>query len=356
MAQDQDFAASLGELYGTPLPPYAVEKLMGDASSRRYYRVTVHASPANRPDSVVIMQLPDDAFASDEGGARVDASRLPFLEVGDLLSGAGIRVPEVYVENLDRGQLVLEDLGPTTFEQHLRTRSQSEWAGDYGRAVDLLVEIHERCASPPTESVVARRRFDRDLLMWELDHFREWGLEALFGQGDDSEAKLLDEAWERAVKEIAAMPHGFVHRDYQSKNLMVADDGALTVIDFQDALIGPRVYDLVALLCDSYVALDAALQDTLIARYAAARRIPLELVRREFWAVALHRKLKDAGRFVFIDRVRGNPTFLQWYPQTLVYVGRAIEALGGFDALDQLLRARIPGFPGSVEKPSPAME
>jgi aminoglycoside/choline kinase family phosphotransferase len=112
----------------------------------------------------------------------------------------------------------------------------------------------------------------------------------------------------------------------------------------------------VALLCDSYVALDLALQESMIERYAALRRIELGALRREFWLVALHRKLKDAGRFVFIDRVRKNPDFLQWYPQSLVYVARAIDQVPGFAALGGLLRAAIPGYPDAVSVPRSSME
>jgi hypothetical protein len=94
----------------------------------------------------------------------------------------------------------------------------------------------------------------------------------------------------------------------------------------------------------------------MIERYAALRRIDPDLLRREFWHVALHRKLKDAGRFVYIDRVRKNPDFLQWYPQSLVYVGRAMAQLDGFGALRALLAATIPGFPEAALKPSSRSE
>jgi aminoglycoside/choline kinase family phosphotransferase len=137
---------------------------------------------------------------------------------------------------------------------------------------------------------------------------------------------------------------------------MVRPSGALALIDFQDALRGPRVYDLVALLCDSYVSLDLGVQESMIDRYAALRRIDTAELRREFWLVTLHRKLKDAGRFVFIDRVRKNPDFLQWYPQSLVYVGRATRQTPGFEGLARLLQQKIPGFPDTVTKPASSVE
>jgi aminoglycoside/choline kinase family phosphotransferase len=347
---------ALAELYGEPPPATEVTKLRGDASTRSYFRVRVATASAGRPGSVIVMQLPEDAFQSDEGGAQPEPQRLPFLEIAALLEENGLPVPSIYVEDLDNRIIVLEDLGDTTFEQRLRRTPREDWPRLYGDAVDLLADLHERCDELPSDSIVSRRSFDRELLDWELDHFREWGLEALSGPLDEAQNTTLREASRVIVQEIEATPYGFVRRDYQSKNLMVGPSGALTLIDFQDALRGPRAYDLVALLCDSYVSIDLGLQELMIERYAALRRIDPDLLRWEFWHVALHRKLKDAGRFVYIDRVRKNPDFLQWYPQSLVYVGRAMAQLDGFGALRALLAATIPGFPEAVLKPSSRSE
>lgn len=347
---------ALGELYGEPLLSTEVIKLRGDASTRSYFRVHVADAPTGRPASVIAMLLPEDAFKSDEGGKQHDNQRLPFLEVAELLESKGLPVPSIYVEDLANRIILLEDLGDVTFEQQLRRTPRSDWQRLYGAAIDLLADLHERCVDLPSASIVSQRSFDRELLDWELDHFREWGLEALFGPLDATETATVAAAFSTLVHEIEAMPYGFVHRDYQSKNLMVGPGGALTLIDFQDAMLGPRVYDLVALLCDSYVSLDLDLQESMIERYAALRRIQPSALRREFWLVALHRKLKDAGRFIYIDRVRENPDFLQWYPQSLVYVGRALGQAPGFEALKRLLRETIPGFPDAVAQPASSME
>ena len=347
---------ALGKLYGEPVPSTQVTKLRGDASTRSYFRVHVEEAPPGRPRSVIVMQLPEDAFRSDEAGQQPDAQRLPFLEVADLLGSKGLPVPSIYVEDLANGIIVLEDLGDVTFEQRLSRTPHAQWPRLYGKAIDLLANLHERCVDLPGTSIVAQRSFDHELLCWELEHFREWGLEALFGPLDAARTETLREAFATIVRELEAMPYGFVHRDYQSKNLMVGPTGALTLLDFQDALLGPRVYDLVALLCDSYVSLDLELQQSMIERYAALRRVEPAALGREFWQVALHRKLKDAGRFIYIDRVRNNPDFLRWYPQSLVYVGRATTQTAGFEGLERILREIIPGFPDEVEKPASSRE
>jgi aminoglycoside/choline kinase family phosphotransferase len=347
---------ALHQLYGQPTPAAKVAKLRGDASTRSYYRVRIEDAGPGLPGQLIIMQLPHDAFRSDEGGEQANSARIPFLEVAELLESRGLPVPKIYAEDLTHGIVLLEDLGNTTLEKRLRDARRSEWQEIYATAIDLVAELHERCSHLPETSIVVRRRFDRQLLEWELEHFREWGLEALFGELTSHQTETLHLAFGAIVREIEAMPYGFVHRDYQSRNLMVQPNGSLTLLDFQDALMGPRAYDLAALLCDSYVSLDLDLQESMIERYARLRRIDPASLRREFWLVALHRKLKDAGRFVYIDRVRKNPDFLRWYPQSLVYVGRAAARCRGFEALQDLLREKIPGFPDRVPYPASSME
>jgi aminoglycoside/choline kinase family phosphotransferase len=220
--------------------------------------------------------------------------------------------------------------------------------------------MHLACEPPrPEESIAFRRTFDRALLRGELDHFREWGLEALHGPLPAQDRRALDACFERITDRILALPQGFVHRDYQSRNLMWAprEHGLeLTIIDFQDALRGPQAYDLVALLNDSYVVLDAELQRATLLAYAAARgfdRAQTAALLAGFQLIAVQRKLKDAGRFVFIDRVRGNPSFLPHYPQSLRYAGRALRASGDSE-LEALLTRLMPGFPDAASVPEPA--
>ena len=155
---------------------------------------------------------------------------------------------------------------------------------------------------------------------------------------------LFDEIAGRLAKRIAGLSRGFVHRDYQSRNLMVRDDGSLVWIDFQDALLGPRVYDLVALLNDSYQEFDRAFVEERLSEYAAARGLPKDDARAvilEFDLVTVQRKLKDAGRFVFIDKTKNNPSFLKFVTPTVRKVKVALSRLSATDkdmaALDALL-------------------
>ena len=56
----------------------------------------------------------------------------------------------------------------------------------------------------------------------------------------------------------------------------------------------------------------------------------------------MQRKLKDAGRFVFIDRVKKNPGFLPSIPASLRYVRDAFARLPDLAALREILARHVP--------------
>jgi hypothetical protein len=315
----------------------SVTPMPGGASTRSYLRVTTAERTA------IAMFVPDAAPEEITNGAATSA-RWPFLEVHELLFSRGVRVPVVLGESCSEGLLLIEDLGDETLAAFLE-RAPERKAEVYEVAVTDLARAQNALESLPEGSVVAGRSFDEKLLRWELDHFREWGLDARDRALPVGERAELDAAFDRLARRIAAWPQGFVHRDYQSRNLMVLDHGStldLVWIDFQDALLGPRVYDLVALLNDSYQSFDRAFVEARLDDYAAARGLDAAgraALGREFDVVTVQRKLKDAGRFIFIDQVKKNPAFLPYFEPSLAKVRGALERLA--DEPDMRLIARV---------------
>ena len=318
-----------------------VVKLKGDASNRSYYRV------GTPPDSWVLMVMPPDAAKKSEEASKGEPPKeLPFVNVHRYLKRLGVRVPEILRYDEPAGLMVLEDLSDLTFEQALATTRREEL---YGRAVELLARLRARAEREVDPTCLAfTRAFDEELYDWELHHFREWGLEAWSGRKPTPDERArLDAIFKRIAAQLAAAPRGFTHRDYQSRNLMVKG-GELVVIDFQDALQGPRQYDLVALLRDSYVELDRAFVDAMLDRYLLAferetgEAIDPQAFKRFFDLLTVQRKLKDAGRFEYINRVKGNPGFLVSIPASLRYVKAALEVQPELDELRRLVAKYVP--------------
>ncbi|HEY0463955.1 MAG TPA: phosphotransferase [Polyangiaceae bacterium] len=302
-----------------------IEEIVGGASTRRFFRATTEDG---RSAVAMFVPLPSQELSK----AKETGRRWPFLEIRDLLAEKAIRVPELLAEACDDGWLLVEDLGDT-LAQHLEHSPQDRPVLSQ-RAVRDLARAQRELSSLPEHSIVCQRAFDVDLLRWEIEHFREWALDARGIELDAGQRTVFAEAAEYLATTIASWPRGFVHRDYQSRNLMVIPNGpnnySLGWIDFQDAMLGPRVYDLVALLGDSYQTFDRAFVDSRLSEFCAELSLDEAAgaeLNRQFEMVMVQRKLKDAGRFVFIERKNGNPSFLKFIDPTIAKARASLARL-----------------------------
>jgi N-acetylmuramate 1-kinase len=323
--ETEQLRAAVADATGRQQGTSIVTRLPGGAGNRIYWRI---AEPEPGGRSHVVMELPPDPKKSEEVSKHVD-TELPFLNVHRYLEKLGVRVPRIFADrHSDGGWLVIEDLGDRTLEAALQGGDRE---AIYSRAIAALARLRARAEKAPDPSCLAfTRAFDFDLYQWEFEHFVEYGLLALGRKPSEAELATLRRHFEQVSRKLSELPRGFTHRDYQSRNIMVLDGGEQVVIDFQDALQGPRVYDLVALLRDSYVELPRDFVERMLARYAeqlsAELGAPVDrdgLV-ADFDLLTVQRKLKDSGRFVFIDRVKKNSSFLVHIPASLRYVRDAL--------------------------------
>jgi len=323
------------QLTGTPAP-LDVSEMPGGASTRRFFRVALEGGR-----SAVAMYVPEAGKPDEIAKVEETGRRWPFLEVRDLLEARGVCVPRVLGDGSADGFLVVEDLGDDTLARYLE-RAPHRREAVYRLAVADLARAQRALESLPKGCIVTERAFDYDLLRWEIDHFREWALEARDVVLSAEERATFDRGAHSLASIIADLPRGFVHRDYQSRNLMVRGpegDERLVWIDFQDALLGPRVYDLVALLNDSYQTFDDAFVSERLDEFAAYHGLDAAgraALGREFDLVTVQRKLKDAGRFVFILHKKGDDTYLKFVAPTFEKARRALARLRDERALSGL--------------------
>jgi aminoglycoside/choline kinase family phosphotransferase len=331
----------------TGRPAGTVTRLPGGAGNRIYWRVCA----LDGPHSAIVMDLPADPVKSEEASKDHAPPELPFVNVHRYLSRIGVRVPAIYLDAAKDGFLVIEDLTDRTLEKALNEGRDREKL--YSQAIDALARLRAHAERSPDPSCLAwTRAFDYDLYHWEFEHFIEYGLLARGAKPTDAELQTLRREFARISLELAAAPRSFTHRDYQSRNIMITDAGEQVLIDFQDALQGPRQYDLVCLLRDSYVELDRPLIDKMLRRYLqvlpteGGPSLPPEDFVAFFDLLTVQRKLKDAGRFVFIDRVKKNPSFLVHIPSSLRYVRDALKRRPELGEISQILQRHVPELRG----------
>ena len=280
---------------------------------------------------MILMELAEpEAFKKSEERvtrSTIPVKELPYINILNHLAQSGIAVPKLYDYHKSSGWLLLEDLGDRTMEQEISGKGRDIIQHYYEQAVDELIKIQIQGSRPGNKTcIVFGRAFDVPLLMWEFDHFLEYGIPYYASRPMiPSDYKKIRAPFLKMAKELASLPRIFTHRDYHSRNLMIHHK-RIWVLDFQDALMGPHVYDLASLLRDSYTVLDEKQVDSLLAYYLDRIKHPKgqkqspQAFRRLFDLMSIQRNLKAAGRFVYIHKVKNNPRFLSYIPQTLRYV------------------------------------
>lgn len=314
-----------------------VAKLYGDASYRTYFRVGMVSGK-----SFIVMKMPESAASASEEITNYNGAvgEIPYINVADFLNRIGIPVPKIYHYNKEQEVIILEDLGDGLFCTFVVDADDDTKFDHYRRAIDLLLGIQKN-ANDDGRCIAFKRSFDRTLLNWEFDHFMEYGIEARLKRkiGQDVKKSFI-EITRAITDEIIGMRYGFVHRDYQSRNLIISDS-KIYVLDFQDALLGPYPYDFVALTRDSYVEISDNLLDRLISYYTERKGLDEGKFKNDYDLVTVQRKLKDAGRFVYIEKVKGNPGYLRHIPRSLTYVKKALKRSPKYIGLYELLKPYV---------------
>jgi N-acetylmuramate 1-kinase len=308
--------------------------LAGDASARSYQRITVAGLPTrilmDSPPLVLGPPVKDGlAYAEIAHTAR---SVHAFVAIAALLHSRSVSVPEIYACDVDRGLVLLEDLG---------TESIVSAAGEpiverYRMAAELLADLHAeawptRAAAGPVVHPIPP--FDRAAMLIEAELMLDWYLPGVLGrEASPGERQAFAAAWNAVLDRLAGQPYGFMHRDFQSTNLIWRGERAglkrIAVIDFQDALIGPTAYDLASLALDARVTmtpeLEAATVDAYRARRSGAGGFDADGFAMAYAIMAAQRKTKLLGIFVRLHRRDGKPQYLAHLPRIRDYLRRVL--------------------------------
>ena len=277
-----------------------------DASFRRYFRISSGLR------SCIAMDAPPE---------REDCR--PFVRVAVLMRAAGVHVPEILAQDLERGFLLLTDLGTTSYLQALDATNADELFRD---AIDALIKL--QLASRPD----VLPPYDEALLRREIDLFPQWYLTRHLGMTlTADEREVLAGAAALVLANNLAQPAVYVHRDYMPRNLMVTEPNP-GVLDFQDAVFGPITYDVMSLFKDAFVSWEEERVLDWTARYwekASRAGLPVSAdfgtFYRDFEWMGLQRHLKVLGIFARIRHRDGKPGYVEDAPRFLGYVRAVCE-------------------------------
>ena len=314
------FAAARGLAVATLRPASS------DASFRRYLRADLEGG-----GTVIVMDAPPP---------QEDVR--PFVHVARLIERAGLHAPRVLEADAAHGFLLLDDLGD---ELYLAALQGAQAAGDAGRADalmrDAIAALITWQAKLPGEALPP---YDDALLRRELALFPEWCVQRECGvTWTDAEAATWKDACDRLVASALAQPKVAVHRDWMPRNLMVTQPNP-GILDFQDAVHGPIVYDVASLLRDAFCSWDEEQElDWAVRYWQMARKagLPLDPDFGEFWRalewMGLQRHLKVLGIFSRLKHRDAKPAYSADLPRFFAYAHKVASRYSVLRPLGRLL-------------------
>ena len=283
------------------VPPATLTAASSDASFRRYFRWEGEGR------SFVVMDAPPP-----------QENCKPFVDIADFLRTCLINVPKIYAQDLDRGFLLLNDLGNKTILDVINSSNADELFKD---AIEALLAFQQLPMTEPLPS------YDVALLRRELELFPEWYVRAHLGVDFNEQQQAV---WQRVstllIDSALAQPKVLVHRDFMPRNLMLSIPNP-GVLDFQDAVYGPVTYDITCLFKDAFLSWPEERVRNWLQDYwklALPLGIPVQRDFEEFLRASdlmgVQRHLKVIGIFARICHRDGKPRYLADVPRFFSYI------------------------------------
>ncbi|RKS19795.1 hypothetical protein BJ917_3674 [Pseudomonas sp. WPR_5_2] len=322
---DEQLAVLFAEQGWGAIPPATLTAASSDASFRRYFRWE------GAGKSFIVMDAPPP-----------QENCKPFVDIAFLLAKSGINVPKIYAEDLERGFLLLNDLGNKTYLDVIDSENADDLFKD---ALQALLAFQQLPMVAPLPS------YDVALLRRELELFPEWYVKRELGvEFDAAQQVLWQQVSDLLIDSALAQPKVLVHRDYMPRNLMLSEPNP-GVLDFQDAVYGPVTYDVTCLFKDAFLSWPEERVRGWLESYwqqAVALNIPVQPDFEDFLRASdlmgVQRHLKVIGIFARICHRDGKPRYLGDVPRFFSYIEAVIARrpeLAGLDVLLASLRAGV---------------
>jgi N-acetylmuramate 1-kinase len=280
---------------------FEINFLAGDASFRRYARITLNNK------SFMLMDAPPE---------KEDC--VPFVTIDEFFDQHGVRVPHIVAKDLDQGFLLLEDFGDVLLSTQLNETNVDQ---HYLQSFKQLVQL---------QTISGEGHFPEysyEKLISEMDLFTDWLLPSLNIKPNQDQLGLIKRTFAILANAALAQPQVIVHRDFHSRNLMILDnESEQGVIDFQDAVIGADTYDLISITRDAYVQWSPERVKQWFKTFyellpeSAKQQRDFEQFTREADFMAIQRHLKILGIFVRLFERDGKSGYLKDLPRVMWYL------------------------------------
>lgn len=338
--------------------------LAGDASSRRYERLTRNGARAVlmiAPPGAEEPACPPSASPAERKALGYNAlARLAgpnlnaFTALARTLRAAGLSAPDIYADDPQAGFALIEDLGDGLIARVVGTEDETAL---YRAAIDALIALRAAGTKPPHTDDYVMMDYDEAAMAAEAELLADWywPLRKKGGKGEGDNAAMPDDLkaeltalWSPLLKQVQP-PHSLVLRDYHAENLLWLPDRPgvqkVGVIDFQDALYGSAAYDVVSLLEDARRDVDPSLADAMRGYYAERASqtgvFDADGFERDYAILAAQRNAKILGIFARLAKRDGKPRYLDLLPRVEAHFRRDL-ARPGMESLKALFARCLP--------------
>ena len=283
--------------------------LQGDAGLRSYYRIKANNN------SYIFMDCPP-TYCSIE----------PFIKIGHFLRSHNFSTPEIFHFDIQKGFIILEDLGDLNVKKFIQNSLNDLHSRKniYYLMIDILLSLQEKI--PDSDLKI----YDNNLLMNELKLFVDWYIPYRLKRSlSNIELEEFQNIWQGILNKQIPFKNCLVLRDYHVENIMYLENykgiNSLGLLDFQDAVIGSPIYDLVSLLEDARIEVPREFAIECIKYFATQKKLELNDVLTNYHIMGAQRNSRILGVFTRKFIRDKNEHYLQYIPLVLEYLNHDLS-------------------------------
>lgn len=282
---------------------YTINKIAGDASFRSYYRIF-----RDKKDSLILMDAPPE-YENVE----------PFVKIDLILRENNFLAPEIFAKDIKNGFLLLQDFGDLSLNKALENQELSNKELDlYKKSTDILLNLHQ------VEGKHNLENYDSDLLLKEVELFIDWYLPFIIKKpANKVEKEILKQNFKKLFSKLSG-EKALVLRDYHADNLFIYQN-KIALLDFQDAVLGSKAYDLVSLLEDARRVVKQDTVKSIIDYYLIKSNVDKDIFLQDYKILSLQRNIKIIGIFSRLAIRDKKENYLNMIPKILNYVSNRLE-------------------------------
>ena len=310
-----------------------LQRLPGDASKRNYYRVM------SSDNTMIVMDATQKSDIKNKTGLTNGID--DFIKIQEYLNSIDVRVPKLIARNKIDNIILEEDLGEYSYTDMLTKENYQKL---YNPAIKTLIHIsninHPKNISTKSNPHYLKE-FDLNIYLNEAEIFIDYYWPFIHGKQCNADKKqefthIMEEVYSNLTNDKTLML-----RDFHSPNLLFLENEngfrKCAVIDFQDALFGHPLYDLVSLTNDARITIDEYQEKYLIGLYK--KDFPFNNFQfdslsfmQQYHILGVQRSIKILGIFARLAILEANQNYLVHMPRIICYIKRIMQS-GSIQAL-----------------------